>query len=242
MWFALRRLQDSTRQLRALQRSEAEKARYVDRLEELSAQLLQTEQRERARLAEVLHDSVGQTLYACRLQLDRVGGRIADAETQRLLGEARELASAAMAHTRDLTTDLSPPILHDLGLTEAVEWLLQRLNERFEMGARLLPGEGWERIPQRWHAPVFLSVQELLVNAGKHAAATRVEVSAQAGRDGQVRVRVLDDGRGFAGGASTAGFGLLSIERRMVGMGAELQIESSPRVGTAATLLLPCGN
>jgi signal transduction histidine kinase len=241
-WFALRRLQDAGRQLRALQVSESEKARYVERLEELSTQLLESEQRERTRLAEALHDSVSQTLYACRLQLDRASALAADAETKRAIDEARELTSDAMAHTRELTADLSPPILHDLGLPDALEWLLPQLNARFAIQARLIPGKDWERIPQRLHAPVFHSVKELVINAGKHAAAAQVEVSASADSEDLVRVRVADDGRGFAReDANARGFGLFGIERRRACIGAALHIESRPDAGTTAELRLACG-
>ena len=236
-WFAWRRWRDSALQLRALQRSEAEKARYVQRLEELSAQLLDTEERERERLSHVLHDEVGQTLYACRLQLDRLAPRIAEREAQALLSEAQALTSAAMEQTRDLTTELSPPILHDLGLCEAIDWLLSRLTTRYGVRAHCVPGADWQRIPRRWHAPVFHSVKELLVNVGKHAGASSVEVTAAAHGEHDVCVRVVDDGHGFDTSVQNAkGFGLFSIERRMACMGAELRIESSPAAGTAATL------
>jgi signal transduction histidine kinase len=236
-WFALRRWRESVRQLRALQQSEGEKARYVSKLEELSAALLDAEERERERLSHVLHDEVGQTLYACRLQLERAGERAVDAESRAMLEEARLLASAAMEQTRELTTELSPPILSDLGLREAVEWLLGRMHARYGLRARCLPGGDWERIPQRFHSPVFHSVRELLVNAGKHAGAGMVEVSVASHGPAEVCVRVADDGRGFdPGRAGCKGFGLFSIERRMACMGAELRIESAHGRGTSAAL------
>jgi signal transduction histidine kinase len=236
-WFALRRWRESARQLWALRQSEADKARYVERLEQLSGELLDAEERERERLSHVLHDEVGQTLYACRLQLDRLGARIAEPDAQRMLHDAHALASDAMEQTRELTTELSPPVLHDLGLREAIEWLLGRMHARYGLSARCLAGGDWERIPRRFHAPVYHSVRELLVNAGKHAQASAVEVSAAARGEREVCVRVADDGRGFDPSApSKKGFGLFSIERRMACMGAELRIESSPEAGTAATL------
>jgi signal transduction histidine kinase len=236
-WFAFRRWRESAHQLHALQVSEADKARYVRRLEELSAELLDAEERERARLAHVLHDEVGQTLYACRLQLERLKTRVQDAPAQEMLEQAHALASDAMEQTRELTSDLSPPILHDLGLREAIEWLLSRVHTRYGLRARCIDGDDWDCIPQRFHAPVYHSVRELLVNAAKHARASVVDVSAAARGDRDVCVRVADDGQGFDPSVPSAkGFGLFSIERRMACMGAELRIESSPRSGTAATL------
>jgi signal transduction histidine kinase len=232
-WFAMRRW----REARA---SELEKARYVVRLEELSSQLLESEQQQRARFAELLHDEVGQTLFACRLQLERVQQRVGDPQTRRLLDEAHELAGAAMTSTRELTMQISPPILHDLGLTEAIEWLLQRTEQRFGLRARFGPSEAWAQIAPALHEPVFHSVSELVSNAAKHARAQQVEVTAADGGEGHIHVSVRDDGTGFTRHDPPArGFGLFSIERRMACVGAVLRIVSSPEHGTAATLQLP---
>jgi signal transduction histidine kinase len=235
-WFALRRWRDAARELRARTASEQEKARYLERLEQLSSQLLQAEQHERERLSVLLHDEVGQTLFACRLQLERAQQRVSDDETRAIVGTAHELASSAMLYTRELSVDLSPPVLHDLGLVPALEWLIRRTHERFGLTARLVPGAGWERIPAAWHAPVFHSVRELLTNAAKHANANDVAVSAAIRGTQAVDVSVSDDGRGFD---APRGFGLFSIERRMAWLGAELRVESVVGQGTRATLALP---
>ena len=241
-WFAWRRWRDTARALVAQRASEAEKARYVARLEELSAQLLEAEQRERARLAELLHDEVGQTLFACRLQLERASERVRESDTRELLDEAHALAGAAMTSTRELTVDLSPPILHDLGLADAIEWLLRRNEARFGLRGRLRPGSAWRRIPPAWHPALFHSLSELLSNAARHASASQVEVSAHAA-PGCIRVAVRDDGRGLPRELpppeTRSGYGLFSIERRMAWLGAELQVESIPGGGTQASLLLP---
>jgi signal transduction histidine kinase len=237
-WFAWRRWRDAARALAAQRASELEKARYVARLEELSAQLVETEQRERARIAELLHDEVGQTLYACRLQLERAAHRVQEGEARALLDRANELASAAMASTRELTVDLSPPVLNDLGLSEAIEWLVRRTESRFGLRARLVPGGAWRRIPDPWHAALFQSLSELLTNAAKHAGADEVEVSAFE-EDGRIEICVRDDGRGFPARPAEPGFGLFSVERRMAWLGAELVVESFPGSGTLAALRLP---
>jgi two-component system sensor histidine kinase/response regulator len=242
-WFALRRWRDAAQQLAARQASERDNARYMRRLEELSTQLLETEQHERTRLAELLHDQVGQTLYACRLRVEQAQRHVQDAAALKLLEEAQVLADAAMNQTRELTVDLSPPVLHDLGLAEALAWLLRRAEQRFGLHTQLVPGEHWERIPSAWHAPVFRSVSELITNTAKHARATHVEVAAAPSGDGRLRVSVHDDGRGFSSSSSgSKGFGLFSIERRMAWFGAELHVESSPGAGTLAILDLPPAN
>jgi signal transduction histidine kinase len=246
-WFAFRRWSDSTRQLAELRRAAEERAFYLERLEELSSQLLQAEQRERDRLAEVLHDEIGQTLYACQLKLEllasanRFTGAAAGGNSARdLLAQASELTSAAMTQARDLSIQLSPPALHDLGIAEAIEALLPRLQERYGLRMRFDPGPAWDSIPRRWYGPVFHSVSELVVNAAKHAGASCVALSAKLGADGDVRVIVSDDGDGFDARARSSGFGLFSIERRMACMNGALEIESEPARGTTAMLRLSC--
>jgi len=239
-WFARRRWQDSARQLAALRTSEQENARYVQRLEELSAQLVQTEQRERERLADALHDEVSQTLYACLLELDALATLLSKPPARRRTGAARALVSHAMDQARRLTADLSPPILHDLGLPAAIEWLLPRLQARHGLALRFDAGPAWERIARRCHAAVFQSVQELVVNACKHASARSAVVSAELVGQLTVRVEVRDDGHGFdPARAGTDGFGLFSIERRMAHLHGRLDISSQPGCGTTATLTLP---
>lgn len=239
-WFALRRWRDALRELAARESIEREKAHYVQRLESLSAQLLETEHGERARIAGLLHDEIGQTLYACRLQLESARAHAGGPPQSQQLQAAMDLASAAMERTRDLTVDLCPPVLRDLGLTEALEWLVERSRERWQLAAKVVPGSEWERVPAAWHEPVFQSVNELLANAAKHARATEVEVSAATSGDGGLRVYVRDNGCGLPTDArSRTGFGLFSIERRMAFLGGQLSVESATGIGTCAVLELP---
>ncbi|MEY4582201.1 MAG: hypothetical protein RL701_6904 [Pseudomonadota bacterium] len=236
-WFALRRWSETRRSLTAQRQSEREKAVYVQKLEELSEQLLETERVERARIAELLHDDVGQTLYACRLQLECAQSRTEDAGLRALLTEAHELAGTAMASTRELTTQLQPPILHDLGLAAGVEWLLGQTERRYDVKTRFSGADVWQRIAEPLRDAVFQSVRELIANAVKHAQASLITVSAVAQPDGGIEVHVHDDGRGFA--VDTRGFGLFSVERRMAWLGASLQLESAAASGTRARLQLP---
>jgi len=239
-WFAGRRWQESARQLAALRRSEHENARHVQRLEELSAQLVQTEQREREHLANALHDEVSQTLYACLLELDALAALASQPAAHRRTRSARALVSHAMDQARRLTVDLSPPILYDLGLPAAIDWLLPRLQARHGLALRFDAGPAWARIPRRCHAAVFQSVQELVVNACKHAGARNAVVSAALDGELTVRVEVRDDGHGFDRARSGSdGFGLFSIERRMAHLHGRLDIHSQPGCGTTATLTLP---
>jgi signal transduction histidine kinase len=239
-WFAIRRWRESVRQLAALRQAEAENLAHLRRLEALSSQLLDTEERERLRLSEALHDGVGQTLFACQLQLAPLAQHMTDPRGQQQLGEAQQLVAAALKHARDLTVDLSPPILHDLGLAEAIVWWLQRVESRYGVRARLAPGEAWSEVPALWHAAVFHSVQELVINAGKHAQASSIEVRVQREAGEGLSIEVIDDGRGFDRAlAVDGGFGLFSIERRMACIAGRLDIRAAVSGGTVASLRFP---
>jgi signal transduction histidine kinase len=238
-WFAIRRWLDSATQLAELRRSAQERAAYLERLEELSTQLLDAEARERDRIADVLHDEVGQTLYACQLKLEVLAAALDDPDALALLDQATALTAAAMTHARDLSMELSPPALHDLGIADAIETLLSRLEQRYALPMRFAPNAAWEHIPREFVGPVFHSVKELVVNAAKHASASTVSLSAELADGHRVRVIVRDDGTGFEVRPSKPrGFGLFSIERRMACMHGRLEIDSIPGKGTTAILHL----
>lgn len=237
-WFAARRWRESQASLRALQTSEHAQRRYVARLEELSSELLATEERERHRLADLVHDDLGQALYAARLRLSVLTRQLPDGELRALSSELEELTGEALTRARDLSMQLSPPTLSDLGVAEALETLLPTLSRRYPVSIALTPSPAFSKIPEPARAPIFHSVKELLMNAIKHARASRVVISAEQ-RDNAIEVLVSDDGCGFdpRRRAERTGFGLFSIERRMACLhDAELRIDSSAGAGTTAVL------
>ncbi|HKU44497.1 MAG TPA: sensor histidine kinase [Polyangiales bacterium] len=239
-WFAWRRWRDAARELVARRRIEQENARYLQRLEQLSSQLLAAEQDARTRLSELLHDEVGQTLYASRLQLERLEARLQEAACRALLEDARQQVDEALARTRDLTLELHPPVLHDLGLGSALQWLAERTEQRAQLPVHVAGGAIWNDVPDTWHAAIFQSVRELVANAVKHARASRVDITVERGGDGRLRISVSDDGCGFVYARDArSGFGLFSTERRLAWLGASLQVDSTLQRGTSVTLQLP---
>jgi signal transduction histidine kinase len=237
-WFAARRWSESQASLRALQASELAQRSYVAQLEQLSSDLLATEERERHRLADLVHDDLGQALYAARLRLSVLTRQLPEGELRALSSELEELTGEALTCARDISMQLSPPTLNDLGVAEALETLLPSLARRYAVSIALTPSPAFAKIPEPARAPVFHSVKELLMNAIKHAQASRVIISAEQ-QAGTIEVRVSDDGCGFDPKRRTerTGFGLFSIERRMACLNnAELRIDSSSGAGTTAVL------
>jgi len=236
LWFAFRRFSESRTQLRALQLSEGQRDEYLRRLEDLSNELLVSEAQARHKLAATLHDRVGQPLYAARLRIELAASSSGPA-AEEALTEAQALVTEAMVVSKDLSVELSPPILHDLGLREAVRWLLQRLQARYGFEGQFEDSPDWDAIPARLHEALFASIGELLTNAGKHAHARKVRVTAARLSDEALAVKVLDDGVGFDPTVGVReGFGLFSIERRLACMDGRLHVDSTPSTGTAAVL------
>jgi signal transduction histidine kinase len=188
-WFAWRRWNDALRELDARRASERQNAIYVQKLEQLSSQLLQSEQDARARISELLHDEIGQTLYAGRLQLERIEPRLADPDCRVLLAGARQLVGDALTRTRDLTLELNPPVLDDLGLHAALQWLGGRTYERWALNVRVIGAELWDDVPRAWHGAIFQSVRELQARSGLSGRGVRVAPGRRQAADRRLRRR-----------------------------------------------------
>jgi PAS domain S-box-containing protein len=224
------------------ERKEAERRilEYQSRLRSLSSELALAEQRERRRIASELHDRIGQSLAMARIKLGGVQRNDSDA----VLDEVRSLLDQSIQDTRTLTFELSPPILHELGLEPALEWLLERFAARHSFTTSF-HGDGLPvDLPGDVLGLVFQSVQELLVNVAKHARARTVEITLDRGDD-ILRLEVADDGIGATParaprtGRSPQGFGLFSIRERIEHLGGSFTIDSQPGKGTRAQLRVP---
>ena len=196
--------------------------------QEVLAAILDTQETERKRIAEALHNGLGQLLYAAKLSLDSP-----EAASARPRGTLR-LLEEAIRTTRTISFELTPGILEDFGLRTALEALVKRIAP-----ARLPVHLHLAGLEQRLTAPVeiavYRTVQELLNNVMKHARATEVEVHV-AQELGRLFVSVEDNGRGFdprqLASAPLAGIGLAGVRNRVALLGGELLIRSQAGRGT----------
>ncbi|HJT20338.1 MAG TPA: PAS domain S-box protein [Nitrospira sp.] len=240
-----RRLQQWSEQLeeRVTERTQ-ELVQTHQRLRGLATELNLTEQRERKKLAAVLHDHLAQLLVLCRLKLSQMK-RTAEftASTHELIKQTEEVLAEALTFTRTLVADLTPPVLHDLGLREGLKWLADYMR-RFDMTVTLAFDEAapW-KLPEEQAVLLFQCVRELLMNSYKHAETKATSVSL-AYREHVLSIQVRDRGKGFAAAAAadsipSTKFGLFSIRERMAALDGSFDIESEPGKGTTATLTLP---
>jgi PAS domain S-box-containing protein len=211
-------------------------------LRALASDLTLTEQRERRRLAGVLHDHLQQLLVSAKLQLGSLETATPD-EIGPVVAHLDKMMGDAVKMTRSLSAELSPPVLHEGGLKPALQWLARWTETRYGFTVDLSLPEEIPVTAEDVKILLFDSVRELLFNAIKHARVQRAALEVDV-MDGVLRIAVEDHGLGFdpAGlkpaSETGGGFGLFSIRERLNLIGGNLDIDSSPSKGARFTLNL----
>jgi len=219
--------------------------RWTEQLRTMTRELTQVEQRERQRLAEILHDHVQQFLLSARLQLSVVNQSdlpLAEREALRL---ADETLVRAMPDCRTLAMDLSPPILHKAGLGAAWVWLARRMVQRHRFAVDVHIETAAEPLDAELRYTVFRAMRELLCNAYEHPSCTKASVKLTQAPNPWLRIMVEDAGKGFdpevvsLNMTRSETFGLVSGRQRLGHLGARMELESAPGAGTRAHILAP---
>jgi PAS domain S-box-containing protein len=209
-----------------------------EQLSKLASELAFAEERERRRIAEVLHDDLQQLLVGAKLQV----GSIKRSPDKAVISaqDLDMILTKSIEVTRSLTSELSPPILRQSGLISAFEWLAQWMKERHELEVEIYAESKLTITSEDTRVLVFRFVRELLFNVVKHARVKRALLTASLEKD-QIRVQVTDHGVGFdpAKSISKGGFGLFSISERLDYVGGRIEIEAAPGKGCKTTLLIP---
>ncbi|NLG51641.1 MAG: response regulator, partial [Chloroflexi bacterium] len=240
---AARDVTERKRAEEALQRANVELEQRAAQLRILAAELTQAEQRERRRLAQMLHDDLQQLLAAAKLRVGAVQLRGGKAN-QDVLQRISELLDQSVQLTRSLTVELSPPVI-DLGLAAALHWLEDWMQEKHGLTVEIDADERVHVASEDVRMFLFQAVRELLFNVVKHAGIRHATVEVAPTPDQQVRVVVADQGIGFDptqrqhDKTLSGGYGVFSIQERLVALGGRLEIESAPGVGTRIVLYAP---
>jgi PAS domain S-box-containing protein len=214
----------------------------VEQLRVLTGELTLAEQRERSRLAKVLHDHLQQLLVAAKFQV-AVLGRTEDDIVKKAVRELEELINDSIAASRSLTSELSPPILHGGGLNAGLEWLSKWIADKQYFSVDL-EMDAHAPLPETTKILLFESTRELLLNAVKHSNTHSAKVSLRTA-DNLLQLIVSDEGTGFdpqrmpSAGESGRGFGLFSIRERLGLIGGQMEIESAPGKGSRFVLSVP---
>jgi two-component system sensor histidine kinase UhpB len=211
----------------------------LDRLErerrESSGRALAAQEAERLRIAQELHDEVGQSLTAILLLLSRVERRLPPGGASEL-AESQEAVREALADVRRIAVQLRPEALDDLGLPSALKVLGRRLADQSGLEIEIaVPADG-PALSDDEELVLYRVAQEALVNVVRHAQATRAEVRLGCGEDG-ILLEVDDDGRGLDG--APPGTGLVGMRERAELIGAALAVGDRPGGGVRVSLALP---
>jgi two-component system sensor histidine kinase UhpB len=191
---------------------------------------------ERKRVASELHDEVGQTMTAVLMLLARLQDAVAP-ERRRELADAQEAIRGSLEEVRRIAQELRPELLEHLGLVSALRALARTFAARtgIEVECRFAPD--LPRLDREVELALYRIVQESLTNVARHAGATRVELS-MGPQQGEVVVRVVDDGRGVHGPLREGG-GVRGMRERAMVVGGELAITAAWAGGVEVRVNVP---
>ncbi len=215
-----------------------------ERLWTLSRRLVEVQEAERRQIARELHDQIGQSLTGLTLALE-MSTRLPPHQVRSSLGEAQAIATDLMARVRDLSLDLRPAMLDDLGLVQALLWHFERYTSQTHVHVSFKhSGLERRRFGPEVETAVYRLVQEALTNVARHAGVDHVTVRLWTDQDA-LGLQIEDQGCGFDPKAALlAGStgGLSGIRERATLVGGHLTIESDPGAGTRVVAEIPLGD
>ncbi len=219
----------------------ADRRRAEEELRKLSHRLVEVQESERRNIARELHDEIGQLLTGLKLALATTS--LLDSEKVKInLEQTQTIVNELMGRVRDLSLDLRPAMLDDLGLLHALLWHFERYTT--QTGVRVIfnhTGIGDQRLESKIETAVYRIIQEALTNVARHAQVNEIRVNVLADAE-NLSVWVIDHGSGFlpeVALASTSSSGLAGMRERAQLLGGTLSIEAAPGAGTKLTALLP---
>ena len=236
-----------------LARIRSENARLLQRLSEgeqrlrlISKGVLRVQEAERGRIARELHDGVGQSLTALKMQIELMeqSASTEDSALARRLAELKEIADRSLQDVRQISQLLRPQMLDDLGLVPTLRWLARSIRQRTGVEVDLRVDGIDDRLEADLETLVYRVAQEALTNVAKHARAKAARVEVR--RDpGKLSMIVKDNGVGFdvaqvfGGQEHERGFGLHGMRDRVQLFGGCIEVRSSPANGTVIEIEIP---
>jgi PAS domain S-box-containing protein len=237
-------IQCNIRNITERKQAEAKRKQYSRKLQVLSRRLVEAQETERRNIARELHDEIGQALTVMQLNLQamlQLPG--ADALTPRLT-ENLKVVERVLEQVQDISLDLRPSILDDLGLEPALRWYTDRQAALVELKVEFHADPLEQRLDPVIETECFRVAQEALTNVVRHAQAKAVTVELRK-EEGQLHLCVRDDGIGFdvavvrEKAVRGTSLGLLSMEERAVLAGGRLEFNSVPGRGTEVHAWFP---
>ena len=232
--------------IQGMARDITERKLAQDALKMFSRKLIEAQEDERRRIARELHDQIGQILTAVKMNLHMVQKVCTSPEACSYVKDNIEAVDEALRLVRDLSVDLRPPVLDDLGLATALRWYVNRYTARTGLDVEVEIGmiDDNERFSRDIETACFRIAQEALTNVIRHANANQVVVQL-AKEENNLVLSVKDDGAGFdleqlrKQSSRAATLGLVGMQERAHAAGGALEIDSEVSKGTVVRLTLP---
>lgn len=230
---------NATLEQQVAERTEVAEIR-AKQLQALAVELVEAEERERHRIAGLLHDDLQQLIASARMQVQLASEK---ADPGPIMKNVEKLLEISLEKSRRLSHELSPPVLHQFGLAASLKWLIRHMDDQFELKVQLET----EIAPQIKEMPLqiflFRAAQELLFNCVKHAGVKNANVRL-CSTDNEITLSVSDTGQGFNPDILNSfegktGLGLRSLRERAFAIGGNLAIKSASGQGSRFALTVP---
>jgi PAS domain S-box-containing protein len=212
-----------------MKRAQNEIMDYQRQLQAMSSELALAEERQRRMVATELHDGIGQLLSVTRIKMQRLLSDLRDSGQVQEIAQILDLIVRAIRDSRALMFELSPPMLYELGLEAAIDWLGEQFRTRYGLAFEFHDDGQPKPLSEDKRVLLFHIVRELFYNVVKHARARTLSARMEK-HDDRYRIRIEDAGLGFAwnpagSGESGSGFGLFSIRERLRYIGGSIEIQ-----------------
>nr|BBH95270.1 hypothetical protein KTA_34690 [Thermogemmatispora argillosa] len=209
-----------------------------------STQIINAQEQERKRIARELHDETSQMLTSLLISLAILEKSVTSPEARERIADTRNLAHQTLRAIRNLSIDLRPSALDDLGLLPALRWYIKEYQQKCSIEVEFSATGFKGRLPAEMETVLYRIVQEALTNTARHANATRVSIVLRE-EEGAVYATISDNGCGFDVEAlmktpgQERGLGLAGMQERAVLLDGTLEIKSRPGEGTTIEVRLP---
>jgi len=220
---------------------------HSQELKQLSSQLMKAHESERKKIAQELHDDVGQMLQSMKMNLDRIRRNLSGEptrieDTKDWLIDTEKLLSQTIDDIRTLTFDLRPSMLDDFGLISTLRWYMEDFTKRSNIQVVLKGKEEKYRFPLEIEINLYRIIQEALTNVAKHSKAAEVTIFLSQ-KDSTAILSVKDNGVGFDVATILSsphkGMGVFNMKERVNLLGGSFEIISHPHKGTRVNVKIP---
>jgi signal transduction histidine kinase len=223
-------------------RADADLRRSRDELRELAAAAISVREQEKSRVARELHDELAQALTALKMDVNWLKERL-PAEAATLapkLESMQTMLDTTVKATRRISSDLRPLMLDDLGLIPAAEWLVNNFTQRHGIECEFTADPPDLELQDPHATAIFRILQESLTNVARHARASRVNITLD-NADGEITLRVRDDGCGFAVSdpRKPNSYGLVGLRERAYLLDGNITLDTAPGKGTLIEVCIP---